>query len=60
MVFLQQETPADSSMPTGTKHYDSEAVDANGNCRQEGRIEVPIEVPIDSSRGMDGAPRFSA
>jgi hypothetical protein len=55
VVFLQRETQADFSIPTGIKHCDPDAIDANGNCTQKGRIEVPV----DSSRGTDAAPRLS-
>jgi hypothetical protein len=55
VVFLRQENQADYSIPTGTKHCDPDAIDANGNCTQKGRIEVPV----DSSRGADAAPRLS-
>jgi hypothetical protein len=55
VVFLQRETQADFSIPTGTKHCDPDAIDANGNCTQKGRIEVPV----DSSQGPDAAPRLS-
>jgi hypothetical protein len=55
VVFLQGEAQADFSIPTGTKHCDPDAIDANGNCTQKGRIEVPV----DSSRGTDAAPRLS-
>jgi hypothetical protein len=54
-VFLRQENQADYSIPTGTKHCDPDAIDANGNCTQRLRIEVPE----DSSRGIDAAPRLS-
>jgi hypothetical protein len=55
VVFLQQETQADYSIPTGTKHCDPDAIDANGNCTQRLRIEVPE----DSSRRTDAAPLLS-
>jgi hypothetical protein len=55
VVFLQRESQADFSIPTGIKHCDPDAIDANGNCTQKGRIEVPV----DSSRGTDAAPRLS-
>jgi hypothetical protein len=55
VVFLRQENQADYSIPTGTKHCDPDAIDANGNCTQRLRIEVPE----DSSRRIDAAPRLS-
>jgi hypothetical protein len=55
VVFLQQDTQADYSIPTGIKHCDPDAIDANGNCTQRLRIEVPE----DSSRRTDAAPRLS-
>ena len=55
VVFLRQDTQADYSIPTGTKHCDPDAIDANGNCTQKGRIEVPV----DSSRQLDAAPMLS-
>lgn len=54
VVFLQQETQAGFSIPTGTKHCDPDAIDQNGNCLQKGRIEAPV----DSSRQMDAAPKL--
>ena len=55
VVFLRQENQAAFSIPTGTKHCDPDAIDANGNCLQKGRIEAPV----DSSRQPDAAPRLS-
>jgi hypothetical protein len=55
VVFLRQENQASYSIPTGTKHCDPDAIDANGNCLQKGRIEAPV----DSSRQPDAAPRLS-
>jgi hypothetical protein len=55
VVFLRQENQADYSIPTGLKHCDPDAIDANGNCTQKGRIEVPVE----SSRGANAGPRLS-
>jgi hypothetical protein len=55
VVFLRGENPASYSIPTGTKHCDPDAIDANGNCLQKLRIEPPV----DSSQQPDGAPRPS-
>lgn len=55
VVFLRVENQASYSIPTGTKHCDPDAIDANGNCLQKLRIEAPV----DSSRQPDGAPRLS-
>jgi len=55
VVFLRRENQASYSIPTGTRHCDSDAIDANGNCLQKGRIEAPV----DSSRQPDAAPRLS-
>jgi hypothetical protein len=55
VVFLRRENEASYSIPTGTKHCDPDAIDANGNCMQKLRIEPPV----DSSRQPDGAPRLS-
>jgi hypothetical protein len=55
VVFLRLENQADYSIPTGLKHCDPDAIDANGNCTQKGRIEVPV----DSSRGANAGPRLS-
>jgi hypothetical protein len=55
VVFLQQETQASFSIPTGTRHCDPDAIDQNGDCLQKGRIEAPV----DSSRQMDAAPKLS-
>ncbi|HKV60752.1 MAG TPA: hypothetical protein VJO16_02475 [Candidatus Acidoferrum sp.] len=55
VVFLRRENQASYSIPTGTMHCDPDAVDQNGNCLQKGRIEMPI----DSSRLPDAAPRLS-
>ena len=55
VVFVRGENQASYSIPTGTKHCDPDAIDANGNCTQKLRIEPPV----DSSRQPDGAPRLS-
>jgi hypothetical protein len=55
VVFLRQENQASYSIPTGTKHCDPDAIDANGNCLQKGRIEAPV----DSSRQPNAAPGLS-
>jgi hypothetical protein len=55
VVFPRRENEASYSIPTGTKHCDPDAIDANGNCMQKLRIEAPV----DSSRQPDGAPRLS-
>src|SRR5262249_32620381 len=55
VVFLQQETSAAFSVPTGTNHCDTDAIDKNGNCLQKGRIEVPV----DPSQQTDAAPKLS-
>jgi hypothetical protein len=55
VVFLRRENQASYSIPTGTKHCDPDAIDANGKCLQKGRIEAPV----DSSRQLDAAPRLS-
>ena len=55
VVFLRQEPGAAFSVPTGTKHCDPDAIDANGNCMQRGRLEAPI----DSSQQMDAAPKLT-
>jgi hypothetical protein len=55
VVFLRGENQASYSIPTGTKHCDPDAIDANGNCLQKWRIEAPV----DSSQQPDGAPRLS-
>jgi hypothetical protein len=55
VVFLRQGTQAAYSIPTGTKHCDSDAIDQNGNCLQKGRVEAPV----DSSRQLDAAPTLS-
>jgi hypothetical protein len=55
VVFLRPENQADYSIPTGLKHCDPDAIDANGNCTQKLRIEVPV----DSSRKPDAAPQLS-
>lgn len=52
VVFSEKEAEAAYSIPTGTRHCDPDAIDANGNCTQKGRIEAPV----DSSRQMDAAP----
>jgi hypothetical protein len=55
VVFLRREDQASYSIPTGTMHCDPDAIDQNGNCLQKGRIEMPV----DSSRQPDAAPRLS-
>lgn len=55
VVFLRQQNQASYSIPTGTKHCDPDAIDANGNCLQKGRIEAPV----DSSRQPNAAPSLS-
>ena len=55
VVFLSRENEASYSIPTGTMHCDSDAIDKNGNCLQKGRVEAPV----DSSRQPDAAPRLS-
>lgn len=52
VVFSEKEAEAAYSVSTGTRHCDPDAVDANGNCMQKGRIEAPV----DSSRQTDAAP----
>src|ERR1700730_9940465 len=49
VVFLGQEPQAAYSIPTGTKHCDTDAIDQNGNCLQKGRVEAPV----DSSQQLD-------
>jgi len=55
VVFLRREAQAAYSIPTGSKHCDSDAIDQNGNCLQKGRVEAPV----DSSRRLDAAPTLS-
>jgi hypothetical protein len=55
VVFFRQGTQAAYSIPTGTEHCDSDAIDRNGNCLQKGRVEAPV----DSSRQSDAAPTLS-
>ena len=55
VVFLRRENQPSYSIPTGTNHCDSDAVDANGNCLQKGRVEAPV----DSSRQPDAAPSLT-
>jgi hypothetical protein len=55
VIFLRQDPQAAYSIPTGTKHCDPDAIDANGNCMQKGRIEAPI----DSSQQADAAPELT-
>jgi hypothetical protein len=55
VVFLQRETQASYSIPTGAKHCDTDAIDQNGNCLQKGRIEAPL----DSSQQPDAAPKLT-
>jgi hypothetical protein len=55
VVFMRHEPEASYSIPTGTKHCDPDAIDANGNCMQKGRVEAPV----DSSRQPDATPQLS-
>jgi hypothetical protein len=55
VVFLRRDAEAAYSVPTGTNHCDSDAIDPNGNCMQKGRVEAPI----DSSQQSDAAPRLT-
>lgn len=55
VMFLRPEVEAAFSIPTGTKHCDTDAVDANGNCTQKGRIEAPV----DPSQQLDAAPKLT-
>lgn len=55
VVFLRRENQASYSIPTGKKHCDPDAIDANGNCLQKGKMEAPVE----SSRQPNAAPRLS-
>jgi len=50
--LIPRENEASFSVPTGTNHCDPDAIDKNGNCLQQGRIEAPV----DSSQQMDAAP----
>jgi hypothetical protein len=50
--LLRRETDPSFSIPTGAKHCDSDALDKNGNCTQQGRIEMSV----DSSPQLDAAP----
>ncbi|HET9995144.1 MAG TPA: hypothetical protein VFQ18_07045 [Candidatus Acidoferrum sp.] len=52
--LLRRESDPAFSIPTGTKHCDTDAIDKNGNCTQQGRIEMPV----DSSRQLDAAPQL--
>ena len=52
VVFLERETQAAFSIPTGAKDCDPDAINQNGNCTQKGRIEAPV----DPSRQTDAAP----
>ena len=52
VVFSEKEAEAAYSVSTGTRHCDTDAIDANGKCTQKGKIEAPV----DSSRQMDAAP----
>ena len=52
VVFGEREAEAAFSVSTGTRHCDPDAIDANGNCMQKGRVEAPV----DSSRQTDAAP----
>lgn len=53
--LLRRESDPAFSIPTGTKHCDTDAIDKNGNCTQQGRIEMPV----DSSRQLDAAPQLT-
>lgn len=55
VVFLRRENQASYSIPTGRKHCDPDAIDANGKCLQKGKMEAPV----DSSRDPNAAPRLS-
>jgi hypothetical protein len=55
VVFLRPENQASFSIPTGRKHCDPDAIDANGKCLQKGRMEAPV----DSSRQPNAAPKLS-
>jgi hypothetical protein len=55
VVFLRRENQASYSIPTGKKHCDPDAIDANGRCLQKGKMEPPVE----SSRDPNAAPRLS-
>jgi hypothetical protein len=55
VVFLRPENQASYSIPTGKKHCDPDAIDANGRCLQKGKMEPPVE----SSRQPNAAPRLS-
>jgi hypothetical protein len=55
VVFLRPENQASFSIPTGRKHCDPDAIDANGKCLQKGKMEVPV----DSSRQPNAAPKLS-
>jgi hypothetical protein len=55
VVFLRRDAEAAYSVPTGTNHCDSDAIDPNGNCMQKGRVEAPI----DSSQQIDAAPMLT-
>jgi len=55
VVFLRRDAEVAYSVPTGTNHCDSDAIDANGNCMQKGRVEAPI----DSSQQSDASPRLT-
>jgi hypothetical protein len=55
VVFLRPENQASYSIPTGKKHCDPDAIDANGKCLQKGKMEPPVE----SSRDPNAAPKLS-
>jgi hypothetical protein len=55
VVFLRPENQASYSIPTGKKHCDPDAIDANGRCLQKGKMEPPVE----SSRDPNAAPKLS-
>ena len=53
--LLRRESEPAFSVPTGTRHCDTDAIDKNGNCTQQTRIEMPV----DSSRQLDAAPALT-
>lgn len=55
VVFLRRENQVSFSIPTGRKHCDPDAVDADGNCLQKGKMAPPV----DSSRQPNAAPKLS-
>lgn len=52
VIFRRRDSQADYSVPTGTRHCDPDAIDANGNCTQKLRVEQPV----DSSQQPNAAP----